>query len=129
MYEKLSDLKSTCQAVKNIIERERLSQADSQDNYKSWKESLAGGTQQTTEDRERAVMGGVGRGYGIHDDIDDLGCGVHSYCSYCIDDCSGDKMANYIVNNYDYHGEGDIGMTVTGAKLAVVFLDRTCEDF
>lgn len=66
------------------------------------------------------------RGYGLHDDIDDEGCWIHSYCRYCTSDFCRYNLTTYLDLQYTSAGRG---ITVDAFRSALDNINETCIAF
>jgi len=114
-YEKISDLRSTCDEVNKI---RTAADYSSEHDYQYAPEKA--------KDVER-VMGKS------DDDSDDHGCGRHSYCSYCWGFCKEKKMAEYLNVTYaewdDVPADGIGIYTPNTMKELVENIVTTCDHF
>jgi hypothetical protein len=119
-FSTLSDLKSTCSIVKKRIE-EGDGSTDLPINGKSVR----------FEQEELVSKRSTESGYGLHDDINDEGCFVHSFCEYCTGSCR-TKILSYVENRFNDTTAIAVdtpGASVERYKDAVIDIVATCKHF
>ena len=80
--------------------------------------------------RSGAVSEAVETGHGLSDDIEDEGCGRHSYCSECTDFCKEKQMKKYLSNKFGVDtGAGAGGYSPSSLKQALENIVETCAYF
>eukprot|EP00622_Pseudochattonella_farcimen_P004099 FR739416.1.p1 GENE.FR739416.1~~FR739416.1.p1 ORF type:complete len:272 (+),score=28.83 FR739416.1:41-817(+) len=62
---------------------------------------------------------------GLNDDMNDEGCGRHSYCNFCADDCLSDSLQTYLKQKY---GTKNV-YNPSVMKKAVIQIEETCSYF
>jgi len=62
-------------------------------------------------------------GYGLHDDIADEGCWVHSYCRYCTSNFCRSNLSNYLTSEYSNSIKG---ASVMAFKSGLESINDTC---